>query len=57
MVLTLFVKYLQMKRLVFLKYLTKVQRDLNNYLPIISEWASQWKMQLNLDLNKQANEV
>ena len=57
MVLTLFVKYLQMKRLVFLKYLTKVQRDLNNYLPIISEWTSQWKMQLNLDLNKQANEV
>ena len=33
------------------------QNILNNDLSIISEWAFQRKMQLNLDLNKQANEV
>ena len=39
--------------------MTKItpQRDLNNNLSIISEWAFQWKMQFNPDPNKQANEV
>ena len=35
----------------------KSQRNLNNDLSIISEWAFQWKMQYHLDPNKQANEV
>ena len=35
----------------------KSQRDLNNDLSIISEWAFQWKMQFKPDPNKQANEV
>ena len=51
MVLTLFVKYLQMS----LK--DKSQRGLNNNLSIISEWVFQWKMQFNPDPNKQGNEV
>ena len=33
------------------------QRDLNNDLFIISEWAFQWKVQYNPDSNKQAYEV
>ena len=35
----------------------KSERDLNNDLSAISEWAFHWKMQFNPDPNKQANEV
>ena len=57
MVLSLFVKYLQMIR-VFFKVLDKdkSQRDLSNDLSIISEWTLRLKMQFNPDLNKQATE-
>ena len=34
----------------------KSQRDHNNDLSIISEWAFQWNMQFNPDTNKQTNE-
>ena len=33
----------------------KSQRDLNNDLSIISEWAFQWKLQFSPDPNKQTN--
>ena len=57
MVLSLFVKYLQMIR-VFFKVLDKdkSQRDLSNDLSIISEWTLRLKMQFNPDPNKQATE-
>ena len=57
MILTLLTKHLQMISLFFRKYKDKSQRDLNNYLSIISEWTFQWKMQFNPDPNNQANEV
>ena len=38
-------------------YKDNSQRDLNNDLSIISKWVFQWKMEFNLDPNKEVNEV
>lgn len=35
----------------------KFQRDFNNDLSIIREWAFKQKMQFNSDPNKQTNEI
>ena len=37
--------------------ITKSVNELNADLEKISQWAYQWKMQFNSNLNKQANEV
>ena len=58
MVLSLFVKNLQMISLFSNVFDTgKFQRDFNNDLSMIREWALKWKMQFDSDPNKQTNEI
>ena len=55
MVLSLFIKHLQMVCLLFNK--VECQRDLNNDLSTVSEWVFEWRMQFNPDPSKLTNEI